>query len=243
MSDRYFVEPPIQGDHVALRGPEAHHAIHVKRAKPGDRIVLLDGSGAEFSARVERVRRGRVELSVLDRAEVDRELPIDLTLGTSLPKADRQRWLIEKAVELGVTRIVPLRASRSVAQATANTLGRLRRTVIEASKQCGRNRLAEITQPQAWAEFVAGGPDDAVRLLAHPLADRAKADRPAAARLDRIVPGQAVLLAVGPEGGFADEEIAAATAAGWEPIDLGPRTLRIETAALLLVALVLRSLP
>ena len=125
MSDRYFVETPISADRALLVGAEAHHLIHVMRAEPGSRVVLFDGTGAEFSARVERMARSEVALAVLSRERVDREPPIDVTLGVALPKGERQRWLIEKATELGVRRIVPIRTARSVAQPTAPALGRL----------------------------------------------------------------------------------------------------------------------
>ena len=89
----------------------------------------------------------------------------------ALPKGDRQKWLVEKAVELGVTRIVPLRTQRGVAQPVEQALVRLRRAVIEASKQCGRNRLLQIDEPRAWPDFVADAADTPCRLLAHPGGD------------------------------------------------------------------------
>ncbi len=116
MSDRYFTDEPITGGSVVLAGAEAHHLIHVMRAAPGHRVTLFNGSGDEFPAVVERVGRAEVELTVLARESVNRELPFELTLGVALPKGERQRWLVEKAVELGVTRIVPLRTCRAVAQ-------------------------------------------------------------------------------------------------------------------------------
>ncbi len=168
MGDRYFVETPIQGGDAVLTGPEAHHLIHVMRAGPGLEVVLFDGSGAEFTGRVEKVGRTEASIAILTREEVDRELPFDLTLGVSLPKGDRQKWLVEKAVELGVRRIVPLRTVRSVAQPVEQALTRLRRTVIEASKQCGRNRLMAVDKPRPWGEFAACPTDAARRWLAHP---------------------------------------------------------------------------
>ncbi len=168
MASRYFVERPVSGERAALTGSEAHHLAHVMRAKAGDRVVLFDGSGVEFTAEVRQVGRGRIELDVLARAEVDRELPFRLTLGAALPKGDRQKWLVEKAVELGVTRLVPLDTSRGVAQPAASTLSRLRRAVIEASKQCGRNRLMEIAPSQTWVEYLRAAPPEARRIVAHP---------------------------------------------------------------------------
>jgi 16S rRNA (uracil1498-N3)-methyltransferase len=269
MTDRYFAETPITGGKARLVGPEAHHLIHVMRVEPGEEVVLFDGSGAEFAARVERVHRSEAELTVLSRHEADRELALEVTLGVALPKGERQRWLVEKAVELGVKRLVPLGTERSVVRPGERTLARLCKTVIEASKQCGRNRLMEIAQSRAWPDFVAGAPVADLRLVAHPRTRAAEEGQPSGhvpsastrsrhtssrtpdsraptagcepeAYLSSVQPSQAVVLAVGPEGGFTEEEVAVATSAGWRLVDLGPRTLRTETAAILLAALAAR---
>ncbi len=232
MADRYFVEIPISEDRVVLAGSEAHHLIHVMRAERGVRVVLFDGTGAEFVARVDGVGRKEVELTVLDRSVVDRELPVNLTLGVALPKGDRQRWLVEKAVELGVRRLVPLQTTRSVSRPTRQAPAQLQRTVVEASKQCGRNRLMAIARPQNWAQYVADTRQAPCRLLAHPRARGQDSPKPSKAEFGK----DAVYLAVGPEGGFTEEEVSLAVAAGWRTVDLGPRILRVETAALLMVA-------
>src|SRR5688572_8850936 len=112
MSDRFFVETPIESERAELIGSEAHHLAHVMRAAVGAEVTLFDGSGAEFPARVIKIGRSQVELVVLERREIDRELPFPLVLGVALPKGDRQKWLVEKATELGVSRIVPLQTSR-----------------------------------------------------------------------------------------------------------------------------------
>ena len=240
MPDRYFSQNAIgQADQAILTDAEAHHLVHVMRAKPGLRVVLFDGSGAEFDAEVSGVGRSDVRLTILQRREIDRELPFLLVLGVSLPKGDRQKWLVEKLVEVGVSALVPLLTTRSVAQPVEQALTRLERTVIEASKQCGRNRLMEISSPRRWPDFVAGAPPSSSRWLAHPgFAERprevhgsnpTRADRPPVVR-ERFV-------AVGPEGGFTEEEVALATAAGWQTMDLGPRILRIETAAITVAVL------
>jgi 16S rRNA (uracil1498-N3)-methyltransferase len=235
--DRYFSDSPIEGDSAALAGPEAHHLIHVMRGTPGTRLILFDGRGAEFLAEIERIDRSEVRLSILDRQEIDRELPFALTLAVALPKGDRQKWLVEKAVELGVSRIVPLKTSRSVAQPVQQAVTRLDRSVIEASKQCGRNRLMEIAQPQFWPDFIGNTHDAPIRILAHP--GSGSKDEPAAdgRSVRDNASGDPVLLAIGPEGGFATDEVAMATAAGWTLVDLGPRILRVETAAVALVAM------
>jgi len=234
MSRRYFVDAPISGDSAQLTGPEAHHLLHVMRAKPGDEVVLFDGSGDEFPARIERLGRSEVVLAVLERETVDRELPGQLTLAVALPKGDRQRWLVEKAVELGVSRLVPLETERSVAQPNAKALERLRRAVIEASKQCGRNRLMEIVPAQPWSEFLATT-DSAQRLIAHPTGGISSVDVP-------FSHTEPIVVAVGPEGGFSDAEVTAAMNHSWQAIVLGQRILRIETAALALAAAIVAQL-
>jgi 16S rRNA (uracil1498-N3)-methyltransferase len=140
--------------------------------------------------------------------------------------------LVEKLVELGVTRLVPLVTLRAGEQTLASG-ERLRRAVIEASKQCGRNRLMQIDNPQALGEFLASADDAALRWIAEP------GQRNGRNELDRLCEGRRpaeLVLAIGPEGGFTAAEIEVAAARGWQPIGLGPRVLRIETAALALVA-------
>ncbi|TWT75626.1 Ribosomal RNA small subunit methyltransferase E [Posidoniimonas polymericola] len=226
MSDRFFCEEPVTGDSALLSGAEAHHLLHVMRAKAGDAITLFDGSGAEFDAEVATASRSSVEARVLARREVDRERPRPLVLAVALPKGDRQKVLVEKLTELGVSRLIPLVTERTVAKLSGGALDKLRRGVIEASKQCGRNVLMTIDEPMSFADAIGAAPENANRLVAHP--GEAEADAgPDAAELWRLV---------GPEGGFTDAEVAAAEAAGWSRASLGRAILRTETAAIALAA-------
>jgi 16S rRNA (uracil1498-N3)-methyltransferase len=168
-----------------------------------------------------------VELTVLARQSIDRELGFPLTLAVALPKGERQKWLVEKAVELGVTRIVPLQAARAVAQPTAGALDRLRRTVIEASKQCGRNRLLEISEAQSLHTLIGNVPADAVRLMAHPRGASITS-------MELHSRSAGIDCLIGPEGGFTEDEVERAALAGWQPVSLGQRILRVETAAIAL---------
>jgi 16S rRNA (uracil1498-N3)-methyltransferase len=244
MNRRYFSQTTISGPEIVLTGSEAHHLLHVMRAAPGDRVTLFDGGGAEFEAEVKVLGRREVKLNVLGRREVDRELPLRITLAVALPKGERQKWLVEKLVELGAAAVVPLVAERSVSRPNGEALSRLRRTVIEASKQCGRNRLMQIEEPRRWSDFVRETLTVPRRLLAHPGGAEdfnvAATSGPAADRppCERPMEGSSVVAAVGPEGGFTDEEIALALAAGWRQIGLGRRILRVETAAMLLLGIV-----
>jgi 16S rRNA (uracil1498-N3)-methyltransferase len=223
MPDRFFVHQPIESQQVEVGGIEAHHLIHVMRAKVEHEVTLFDGSGSEYLARLTSVGRTAVQVEIIEQKEINRELDFELTIGVALPKGDRQKWLIEKAVELGVTRIVPLRAERSVAVAGASALVRLRRVVIEASKQCGRNRLLQIDEAVTTAAFLEESPREARRLFADPNGELLST---------QSKHGQATLVAIGPEGGFTGDEIHLAENTSWELVSLGPRILRTETAAI-----------
>lgn len=245
MSQRFFVSSPVDTSSATLTDSEAHHLIHVMRAKSGDAVTLFDGSGAEYDACVTRIGRSEVELHIEQRRVVDREMSARVHLGIALPKGDRQRWFVEKACELGAARCTPLTTRRGVAQPEAGTLDKLRRAAIEAAKQCGRNRLPDVTEPMDWRGFLELPTTDAAKWFAHPPNRDTSAATHGDHRTDAFVssvrasqPHNAVWLAVGPEGGFSDDEVRAALELGWRPIGLGPRILRVETAALALLAAV-----
>ncbi|NOY28673.1 MAG: 16S rRNA (uracil(1498)-N(3))-methyltransferase [Planctomycetes bacterium] len=231
MPDRYYSVEPIRGTTATLAGSEAHHLLHVMRAKPGHPLVLFDGQGGEYQAELTHCGRSTVELRIGPKLDIEREHPFELTLAIALPKGDRQRWLIEKAVELGVSRLVPLRTARSVA-GSEQASSKLERYIIEASKQCGRNRLMQLAPPQKLAELLSQEASS-IRILAHP------GGGPFAEL--KLNSTENRTLAIGPEGGFSDEEVAQTIEAGWKTVGLGSRILRLETAALALIsAVVLR---
>lgn len=229
MSDRFYCQNAARGGRLALEGDEARHLAKVRRVGVGETVVLFDGQGFATRAEVVLVGNRRVELDAVGPPLPDRAADVRLTLATAVPKGDRFDWLVEKATEIGVDRLVPLITERSVVDPRAAKLDRLRRTVLEASKQCGRNRLMAIAEPVALD--ACNGPP-AQRLMAHPegLPQR---DWPT------VESGADVWLAVGPEGGFSDGETERAVGAGWTLVGLGPTLLRIETAAVVAAARVL----
>lgn len=222
MSQRFFSETRISGTQARLEGDEARHLTGVMRAKAGEELTLFDGSGAEFLARITKLGKHAVELEVVERCEVNREADCRVTLAVALPKGERQRWLVEKAVEIGVARLLPLNTQRGVAEANASALERMRRWVIEASKQCGRNQLMEIASPID-VENLAADPSNSLCLVADPGGVAIGEFTGAAAN---------VLVAIGPEGGFSPDELQTMQDRGFRPLRLGPRILRIETAAI-----------
>jgi 16S rRNA (uracil1498-N3)-methyltransferase len=249
MPDRFFSETPIQPaqSNVTLRGDESQHLAVVLRAKAGTEIIVFDGSGAEWPGRVTAVSKSAVEVELGERRAAE-PAASTLALAVALPKGDRQKWLVEKCVELGVARLVPLLTARGVAQPVENALARLKRAVIEASKQSGQLRLLEIAAPRAWHDFVQEpASPEVLRCVAQPqrapetrevMAEVPLAAQTALWRTPRewLQPAAERIAAIGPEGGFTAVELRAAIDAGWQLLDLGSGILRVETAALKIAA-------
>ncbi len=228
MAHRFFLPDfPLQ-DTVTLDGDQAHHAAQVMRFEVGDSIILFDGQGTEATCEINAISRKRVELTIKDRNTADRALSTELTMAVALPKKDRQKFLIEKLVELGVDRLIPVQAERSVAEANQKVIERIKKQVIEACKQCERNRLMQITDPMSFPQ-IATWSDQHSQPARRWLADPYNGVSIAIANADQ---GKHELVAIGPEGGFSDQEIAVATDTGFQLLRIGPTILRVETAAI-----------
>jgi 16S rRNA (uracil1498-N3)-methyltransferase len=224
LADRFFCpDAPVDGRAI-LEGDEARHLIRVRRVTLGECVELFDGRGAAFHAEVEVLGRDRVELQVIGPSESTRPAPCSLTLATAVPKGERFDWLVEKATELGVVRLIPLVTERSVVDPRSAKLDRLRRVIIEASKQCRRDRLMELDPPRTFGAMLATTGESA-RLIAHP-------GGPGLASLGLRLRDRSAILAIGPEGGFTEVEVEQALRAGWQAVGLGSTLLRVETAAL-----------
>ena len=220
----YVSQTLAEGAAVTLEGPPANYLANVLRLGPGARVKLFDDRTGEWLAEIDDAGRKRVALTVGERLR-PREIVPDLWLLFAPIKRGRIDWLVEKATELGVARLVPVLTWRTVVERL--NLDRLRAHVVEAAEQCGRTALAELAEPRKLEAVLGDWP--AGRTL-H-FADEAGGE-PLAAR-----PGAAAIL-VGPEGGFSDEERAAIRALSEaRPVSLGPRILRADTAALAAVAL------
>ena len=227
MTSRYYVSPPLVAGEVFLDEGEARHCFSVMRARAGDEVELFDGEGRFGAATLTHCDRKRVSASV-EVVHMKESSTAPLHLYVSLPKGDRQKWLVEKCVELGVATLTPMVTSRSVAQPTEKALERLRRAVIEACKQCNRNRLMEVKPPAEFATSLDAPAENCHRWIAHPY-DATPLTMP-----DDQHPRCAM---IGPEGGFSDEEMSQARASHWRTVQLGNNILRVETAALTLAAL------
>ncbi len=224
--------PLAPGAIVELPAEAAHHALRVLRMKPGDAVRLFDGRGGEWLGRLRPAGRSvAVALESFDEAE--REPPLSVTLAQALPAADKMDWIVQKAVEIGVARIRPLAARRSVVRLSGERMERRiahwQAVAVAACEQCGRNRVPEVAPLGDLPHFLAKPPvAGEVRLMLDPAAE---------IRLSALPrPAGPVTLLVGPEGGFEEGECAAARSVGFQGVRLGPRTLRTETAGLAVLA-------
>jgi 16S rRNA (uracil1498-N3)-methyltransferase len=218
--------PLAPGATVDLPPEAAHHASKVLRMDEGDAVMLFDGRGGEWTARLQRV--GKAMAAVLESFDAaEREPPLAVTLAQSLPAADKMDWVVQKGTELGVARIRPLVARRSVVRLSgerrARRVAHWQAIAVAACEQCRRNRVPLVAPPVDFAHYLGEAPASGeLRLMLAPGAERRLAD------LER--PAGPVTLLVGPEGGFEEGELAAAAAAGFQAVSLGPRVLRTETA-------------
>jgi len=213
------------GQRVSLDDNEVHH-LRVRRAQDREIVELLDGTGLRGTGRL--VQTGKLWAVEIQSAQHEPR-PADLTLAVAAGDRDRFSWMVEKAVELGVTCILPLETARSSGVATGIRdahLRRLRRQALEATKQCGVAWAVQVEEPLSLDNFRG-------RPLTGPgwLADSSGAPPPTS--LD----GSAMTVVIGPEGGLTEAERAGLVAAGYLPVVLGPYTLRFETAALAAAAL------
>lgn len=234
MIPRFFCALPLNaGQAVTLPDDVAHHAERVLRLRAGDAVVLFNGAGGEYPGRIETLGKiGRVRLDAFDVREC--ESPLAVRLAQAMPAADKMDSIVQKCVELGVAAVAPVVSSRSIVRLSgeraAKRIDHLRRLAIAACEQCGRNRVPQVDDLQSLPQFLAGERTaSTLRLVLAPGAQTGLGALTAP-------PGGAVTLLVGPEGGFSDEELRAASACGFQPVALGPRVLRTETAGLAALA-------
>jgi 16S rRNA (uracil1498-N3)-methyltransferase len=203
--------------------------------KPGDVINLFDGSGSNYSARVESVRDEELSGIILGVTQTHKPV-ININLYQSVPKGERLDWLVEKAAELGVNSLIPIEAQRSVVKGiSANKLGRWRRLSQAASKQCGRSDLMAVLDPLRLSEALKAVSGKALNIIAWE-SENAKSIN---GLQKEIASSREVNIFIGPEGGFTLREIENARSYGIIPVTLGSRILRVETAAMLSAVLVL----
>lgn len=265
---RFFLPDLVAGTSQELSAEESHHLARVLRLKEGDVVEVFNGNGARAPARVESVHKSVVRLKTENVTTLVRERKVRLNVATSLPKGDRQKWLVEKLTELGADRLIPLETERGVAQPTDNALERLERVALEACKQSRNDFLLQIVPPMTLTELThtALASSPAELLLTHPyplMFQPSPSGNTADCQDKNIVPTNApavcgsrslqqwmrdplpadVFVAIGPEGGFTDAEVELAIAMGWKPWMLTNNILRVETAVMMAAILLMDFFP
>ena len=227
----YLAQPLAPGARLNLPPGPARHAARALRLTPGAEIVLFDGRGGEYTARIERIQKEDVAVRVTGFQPVERESALRVRLAQGISSGERMDYTLQKAVELGVDAIQPIAARRSVVKLNGERADRRiahwQGVVASACEQCGRNRVPPVAPPLGLADWLGRRPAGRLLLLS-PLADQRLADLPPPTEADTLV--------AGPEGGFEADEIAALHAARATPVRLGARILRTETAALAALA-------
>lgn len=234
---RVYVDKPVTaGQQALLEGSAANHIARVLRLRNGDALTVFDGSGGEFGARIEEFRKEAVVVRVEEHRALEKESPLSLTLAQGISRGERMDWIIQKATELGVSRIVPVFTKRSVVRLDEKQAGRKlqhwRAVAVAACEQCGRNRVPKLAAPVDFFNVLEPDPSGSTRLLLSPTGDL---------RIDDLEGvGTGITVLIGPEGGLEDVEQEAALSAGFKAVRLGPRVLRTETAAIAALTIIQR---
>jgi 16S rRNA (uracil1498-N3)-methyltransferase len=218
---------------LVLPDDAAHHSARVLRLREGDSVLLFDGRGGEYEARLFMPGRDQVVAGIGARLDVNRESPLAVTLVQGVSSGEKMDFTIQKAIELGVAVIQPVLTAKSVvrlsAEREAKKLSHWKRVAISACEQCGRNRVPEVRNAIALASYCSAPDSASLRLLLAP--DGEAGLRELQHKIDRTV-----VIAAGPEAGFSDAEEQLLQRAGFVPVRLGKRILRTETAALAALA-------
>jgi 16S rRNA (uracil1498-N3)-methyltransferase len=223
----YYPFELVTDEYVTLTDDATNHVANVLRAKEGQAVILFNGDGNEYSAHLCEVTKRKVIVGIDSKISISIESPLSIHLGQGISRGDRMEWVIQKSVELGVTDITPLITQRCGVKLNEQRWSKKHeqwlKLVIAACEQCGRNVLPTLHPPTLFTNWIQLSTNQ-LRLTLHPRADKAF-------RHVSMPPFGARLL-IGPEGGLTEQEIYQTEQSGFQTIQLGPRVLRTETAAI-----------
>ena len=241
---RFFVEEGQIGQGEAvITGGDVNHIRNVLRMRPGDKVMVSDGKERDYCCRLKEIGCDRVIADILEEKPAETELPARLYLFQGLPKSDKMELIIQKAVELGAVRIVPVATENAVVKLEpkreANKRRRWQAIAESAAMQSKRSLIPEVARVLSFKEALEDAAGSDVALFAY---EHQKGMAGTREELARVAPGQRIALFIGPEGGFAPQEVLQAEAAGFRPVSLGKRILRTETAGLALLSILMLQL-
>ncbi|HUW33055.1 MAG TPA: RsmE family RNA methyltransferase [Planctomycetota bacterium] len=232
---RFLIPGVSVAERIEVPRDEARHIVRVLRLKPGDELAAFDGTGVECVCRIAEQSGRRVTLDVIERRTVSREHAVRVTLAIAASKNKAMDLIVQKCTELGLARLIPFHSGRSVARVDdTDKTDKWRRVAIEAAKQCGRNVLPQIDPPLEPDQIIAAARGYDLALVA--------ALGPQAIPLKKVLHAhphaRSIICIIGPEGGFPPHELDRITAAGIPTVSLGPSVLRVETAAIAILAMI-----
>src|SRR4051812_12655192 len=224
---RVFIDSDLAaGQRLTIEGSAGNHIVRVLRSRVGDELTLFNGRGGEYGALIDEIRRDTVQVSVREHRDQERESTFELTLAQGISRGERMDWVMQKATELGVTRIVPLFTERSMVhldeKQALKKVQHWRGIAVSACEQCGRNVVPEIAAPIVLHGLLEKPVGRGISLLLSPTGEQRIAD------IAGSPEGATVL--IGPEGGLAQVEQDAALRSGFTAVRMGPRGLRKEKA-------------
>ncbi|RHR32976.1 16S rRNA (uracil(1498)-N(3))-methyltransferase [Clostridium sp. AF19-22AC] len=237
----FFTEPSqIRDPHIFITGPDVNHMKNVLRIMPGERVGISDGQGTDYICEVDRLEETEVVLNILSSEKSYSELASRIYLFQGLPKGDKMELIIQKAVELGVFEIVPVATRRAVVKLdekkAKKKTERWNAIALGAAKQSGRSLIPEVKPVMRFAEALEYAKELDVLLIPYEMAEGMEKTKEI---ISAVRQGQSVGVFIGPEGGFDEEEVEKAAAEGAQPVTLGRRILRTETAGLTVLSILM----
>ncbi|MBI4847109.1 MAG: 16S rRNA (uracil(1498)-N(3))-methyltransferase [Nitrospirae bacterium] len=245
---RLFLSPEkLFGEKIMIDGEQARYLSLVLRVKPGEQLVIFDGSGHKYFCKVLLVHKKEVVVEKIKKEPYSAESPVHISLAQGLPKSDKMDFIVQKATELGVNKIIPLITERSQVKHTEK-IERWRKIALSASQQCGREQIPEIDGPVEFGEFIRNTPLTPLdRGECNPPLEKGNcriifSEEQRERNLKKILTGfkdtKNITLLIGPEGGFTREEVSSAVEKGFIEASLGRRILRTETAPLTAISII-----
>lgn len=236
---RFYVSPnSVKDGKIYVEREGCHHIIDVMRLGKGDGVVVFDGTGKEYVGKIGSVNNKRVIIDILKTRIVDRRQSVRISLAQAIPKKDKMDLIVQKATELGIDEIVPFESSRTVVKSKGERSGhkieRWFKIAIEASKQCGRSRVPKVQNIAHFNSVLDDIPKYGLAIMPC-LADNKTTLLKSA--LKKVSKPDNVLVIIGPEGGFSEDEIDKANARGAVLVSLGDLVLRSDTAAIAAISI------
>ncbi len=230
----FFVTPEqVTETHIYIKGSDVNHMKNVLRMKPGEQLEINDGNNRKFLGQIEHMEDIEIQVKILEEYRSDTELPSKIYLFQGLPKADKMELIVQKAVELGVTEVIPVVTKRTIVKLDDKKkdkkVERWNSIAASAAKQSARGIMPEVTKVMEWNQALKYAESMDHILVPYELAENMAETRNT---IEAIQPGESIAVFIGPEGGFERAEIDQVMELGMQPITLGKRILRTETAGL-----------